>query len=147
MHMHQELLASTCACTALRKASRAISRVYDSALSAHGLSTVQYATLRHIARAEPVALSRLAEDLVTERTALYRALAPLEAKGWVSVEPGPGKSRLASLTPQGRAVIDNAQDDWQAVQTRVVASLGVEQWTSLQTTLHNLVAFNEQPEL
>lgn len=147
MHMHQGPSSGICVCTALRKASRAISRVYDSALSAHGLSTVQYAILRHIARAEPVALSRLARDLVTDRTALYRALAPLEAKGWVTVEPGLGKSRRASLTARGGSLLSSAQADWEAVQARVVGTLGPEQWASLQTQLHDLAAFTEQSEL
>jgi len=77
MHMHHDLLAGPCACTALRKAGRAVSRAYDEALAAHGMSTAQFAILRHVARGAPLALSRLAEQLVMDRTSLYRAVAPL----------------------------------------------------------------------
>ena len=74
MHMHQ---SSTCACTALRKASRAVGRLYDEMLADSGLTTAQFAILRHLARAESLPLSRLADHLVMDRTSLYRGLTPM----------------------------------------------------------------------
>lgn len=135
MHMHHDSTEGRCACTALRKAARAVSRVYDDALSDKGISTAQFAILRHIARDEPIGLSQLADQLAMDRTTLYRGLAPLEANGWVSVEQGKGKSRLASLTSAGRAAMHEAEDDWRQVQARIVAALGADQWKALQSTL------------
>src|SRR5215216_4692041 len=97
MHMHHET-SSACACMLLRKAARAVGHVYDEALASHGMTTAQFAILRTVVRGEPLPLSRLAEQLVLDRTSLYRALAPLEAKGWVAVVPGQGKTKLATLT-------------------------------------------------
>ncbi len=142
MHMHQASVAGLCVCTALRKASRAMSRVYDEALASHGLSTAQFAILRHVARAEPVALSRLAEQLVMDRTSLYRAVAPLEAKGWLAVEAGSGRSRLARLTAAGRDVMESAEADWEAVQGKVVDALGTQQWAALRASLADVVALS-----
>jgi DNA-binding MarR family transcriptional regulator len=79
-----------------------------------------------------------------DRTTLYRGLAPLEAKGWVAVEQGPGKARLASLTPAGRAAMNEAEDDWHEVQARIVAALGAEQWATLQSTLRAVTEIARQ---
>ncbi|MFT4056061.1 MAG: MarR family winged helix-turn-helix transcriptional regulator [Novosphingobium sp.] len=133
--MHHESSEGPCACTALRKAARAVSRVYDDALSCRGISTAQFAILRHVARGEPIGLSRLADQLAMDRTTLYRGLAPLETKGWVSIEQGSGKARFASLTPAGRTEMHEAEDDWHGVQTRIVEALGADQWTALQSAL------------
>ncbi|WP_340266079.1 MarR family winged helix-turn-helix transcriptional regulator [Sphingobium mellinum] len=144
MHMHHDSISSPCACTTLRKAGRAVSRVYDDALSRHGISTTQFAILRHVARGEPIGLSQLADQLVMERTTLYRGVAPLEAKGWVAVEQGPGKARIASLTAAGRAAMQEAEVDWHEVQARMVGALGADQWATLQSVLRTVTEIARQ---
>jgi len=143
MHMHHDF-AAACACTTLRKASRAVGRAYDEALAGNGMTTAQFAILRHVARGEPLALSRLAEQLVLDRTSLYRALAPLEAKGWVGVAAGAGRTKLASLTPAGRAAVAGAETDWEAVQARIVGAMGEETWVQLEAGLKALTALAER---
>ena len=144
MRMHQDMIEGPCVCTALRKAARAVSRVYDEALAGCGMSTAQFAILRHVGRGEPLALSRLAEQLAMDRTSLYRALTPLEAKDWIAVAPGPGKSRLASLTAAGRAAMHNAEDDWQRVQSRITGDMGEAQWTALEAALRTITGLARQ---
>jgi DNA-binding MarR family transcriptional regulator len=135
MHMHQ----IACACTALRKASRAVTRLYDERLAAHGMTTTQFSILRHLARAGDLPLSRLADRLVMDRTSLYRTLTPVERAGWVAVDIGPGRSKLARLTAAGRAAIASAEDDWQSAQDRVVGELAGDEWQALLGTLDRLV--------
>ena len=141
MHMHHETLTGPCACTTLRKAARAVARLYDEALAGAGMTTAQFAILRHVARNQPVPLSRLADSLVMDRTSLYRALTPIEAKGWVSVAAGQGKAKLASLTPQGRAAMEAAEGDWEVVQHRIAGGIGAEAWEGLATGLRALTEF------
>ena len=138
MYMHHESMSGPCACTTLRKAARAVGRVYDEALAGRGMTTAQFAIRRHVARGGSVPLSRLADSLVMDRTSLYRALAPVEARGWVAVSPGPGKSRLAALTDQGRAALDDAEGDWEAVQRRIIGTMGPENWAGLEAGLRAL---------
>ena len=142
MHMHRNSRAGpcACACTTLRKAARAVARVYDDALAEAGMTTAQFAILRHIAREQPVPLSRLADSLVMDRTSLYRALAPIEGKGWVKIAPGAGKAKLATLTPKGRAAMKGAESDWAAVQNRIVGTMGAEAWAGLETGLRALTS-------
>jgi hypothetical protein len=74
-----------CACTTLRKAARAISRIYDEALAGAGINVTQLAILRAIGRAgdDGAPLSRLAENLVMDNTSLYRGLGPLIRSRWI----------------------------------------------------------------
>lgn len=144
MYMHHDSPTFACACTTLRKASRAVTRAYDDALAANGMTTAQFAILRHIARGEPLALSRLAEQLVLDRTSLYRALAPIEARGWVSIGAGAGRTKLASLTAAGRGAIDAAEADWEGVQARIVGAMGKEKWMELEAALQAVTELAER---
>jgi DNA-binding MarR family transcriptional regulator len=140
MHMH-DMTSSTCACTALRKATRTLTRHYDEHMAAHGLTTSQFAILRNIDRAEDIALSELADRLVMDRTTLYRALRPLEAAGWVKTRPAPrGHIRLARLTSDGRATMHAAEPAWEASQAELLAALGDSGWQQLHEAAAGVVA-------
>lgn len=131
---------SPCACTSLRKAARAVSRVYDDALSGTGMTIAQFSVLRHVARGGEVPLSRLAEALVMDRTSLYRALVPLERQGWIDIaQAARGRTRIASLTEAGRAAMEGATDPWREAQERLIGALGPADWTRLETLLRGVV--------
>lgn len=131
---------SPCACTSLRKAARAVSRVYDEALSDTGMTIAQFSVLRHVARGGETPLSRLAEALVMDRTSLYRALAPLERQGWIAIAGAPqGRARIASLTDAGRTAMDAATAPWIAAQERLIGALGAGDWAKLETLLRGVV--------
>jgi DNA-binding MarR family transcriptional regulator len=85
-------------CTALRKASRRISQLYDTALAPSGVKTTQRAILAQIGRSEPVTVA-LAEALVMDSGALAHTLKPLERDGLlaVAVDPADRRNRLTSL--------------------------------------------------
>src|ERR1044072_3398166 len=102
MHMHRNSRAGpcACACTTLRKPAPAVARVYDDALAEAGMTTAQFAILRHIAREQPVPLSRLADSLVMDRTSLYRALAPSAGKGWGEIAHGAAGPAAGGAGPQ-----------------------------------------------
>ncbi|MEP9357570.1 MarR family transcriptional regulator [Sphingomonas sp. KR3-1] len=136
--MHHEPLPPACACTLLRKAARVAGRLYDAALAGHDMSIAQFALLRHIARGEPLALSRLAEQLEMDRSSLYRAIAPLEKRGWVEVTPGAGRSKAARLTEAGRAALHAAEPDWAAMQHRVEAEVGTALWKVMKSGIETL---------
>lgn len=131
---------SPCACTSLRKAARAVSRVYDDALSGTGMTIAQFSVLRHIARGGEMPLSRLAEALVMDRTSLYRAIAPLERQGWIEVASAArGRARIASLTEAGSAAMEGATGPWRAAQERLIGAFGATEWTRLETLLRGVV--------
>jgi DNA-binding MarR family transcriptional regulator len=133
-----------CACTALRKAARAVSRAYDEALAGSGLTTNQFAVLRHAARLADPPLSRLAESLVMDRTSLYRTLQPMVRAGWLEIVAAPrGRAKLARLTPAGRAVMESAAPAWEAAQAGFLARFGAEPWAQVNAALSQVVAAAE----
>ena len=138
MYMHHE--SQICACTALRKASRAVTRLYDERLAKHGVTTTQFSILRNLARHGALPLSDLAALLVMERTTLYRTLTPMERAGWVGISAGQGRTRIAKLTTKGRRVMAAAEQDWSILQRDMLGGLGAEKWQSLQSLLAEITA-------
>lgn len=130
-----------CACTALRKASRAISRLYDERLADSGMTITQFAILRNLAREGPLPLGRLADLLVMERTSLYRTLAPIERHGWIAIATGrSARIKVAAVTDAGRAAMTAATGPWNAAQAEIAAAIGVPDFRALETQLRRLVA-------
>src|SRR5438270_611200 len=92
-----------CACSQLRRTSRAVSTLYDQFLASAGLTVTQYAILVNIARAGTIHRTQLAAQLGMERTTLTRNLQPLERDGLVTQKPGKDRRELMlSLTAAGR---------------------------------------------
>jgi DNA-binding MarR family transcriptional regulator len=115
---------SQCNCTALRKASRRISQLYDTALAPSGLKTTQRAILAQIGRSEPTTVGELAEALVMDSGALAHTLRPLERDGLigVAVNPDDRRNRLITLTRRGRAKLAETDVLWTKAQRGFEAS-------------------------
>jgi DNA-binding MarR family transcriptional regulator len=150
MHMHHDSLrldGPACACTALRKASRAATRLYDEVMAGTGMSIAQFAILRNIARNAPIPLSRLADLLVMDRTTLYRGLRPLERDGWVAIDAANSRVKTARLTDAGRKAMLDATDAWEDAQRRLLDRFSRPDWASVETSLAQLVtiASEERP--
>jgi DNA-binding MarR family transcriptional regulator len=137
MYIHQMSSSPPCACTTLRKAARAVTRFYDAAIERAGMTTTQFAVLRAAERAGTVTMSRLADDLVMDRTSLYRTVAPLLRDGWLRSEASDddARAKCVVLTPLGRSRIARAAKEWEVAQARVVAHIGPQRWASLSASL------------
>lgn len=109
-----------CVCANLRRATRAITNLYDLALASSGLKITQFSLLRAVARSEPVAISALAEEMALDRTTLARNLAPLERDRLVALKPG-SDQRVTEvrLTRAGRDAIAAALPLWKKTQADV----------------------------
>jgi len=136
------LAKSQCNVTALRKASRRLSQIYDAALAAHGLRSTQRAILAHIARANSPTMSELAAALVLDRTALNHNLKPLERDGYlkVLVDENDARGRRIELTARGQQILDASQNDWQAAQLRFEQLFGKTQAAALRSALEAIAA-------
>ena len=131
-----------CACTTLRKASRAVARLYERHLAEAGLSATQFAILRAIERRGTCNLRPLADELVMDRTSLYRAIAPLERDGLVAVEADAvdARARQASLTDAGRARIALALPHWRAAQSTFIEGFGSGDYGAFIDDLNRAIA-------
>jgi DNA-binding MarR family transcriptional regulator len=133
---------SVCNCTALRKATRRVSQLYDSALEPCGIKATQRTMLSQIARSGTPALGELADALVMDRGALTHNLKPLARDGLVkiSVDPQDRRNRLVALTAQGRAKLAESDALWTRAQRGFEAGFGTAKSASLRKALEYLVS-------
>jgi DNA-binding MarR family transcriptional regulator len=134
-----------CACTTLRKASRAVARLYERHLAEAGLTATQFAILRAIERGGTRNLRPLADELVMERTSLYRAIAPLERDALVVIkaDADDARARRASLTPAGHERIRVALPHWQSAQRAFIDGFGAPTYGRFVNDLRRAIAQGE----
>jgi DNA-binding MarR family transcriptional regulator len=132
---------SPCNCLALRQASRHVSQIYDRYMAKVGLRGSQYSILSKLSRLGAMPIGKLAETMVLDRTALGRALRPLERERLVMVGPGPdARTRSVSLTPPGQARFNEAVVQWRKAQKEFEGGFGAEAAQALRSTLQRVVA-------
>jgi DNA-binding MarR family transcriptional regulator len=128
-----------CTCFNLRKATRALTQIYDDALRPIGLGANQVAILSVVKAIGPIGMGDLATPLVTDRTTLTRNLKPLiDAEYLVSHEGKDRRRRLIALTSKGRRVLSEAAPLWKEIQTRVANDLGQKRWARLLDDLNQV---------
>ena len=131
----------SCAAFNLRRTSRAVTALYDSALAASGLSSTQVTILIAIAKSEPVSVGVLAEILLADHTTLTRNLALLSTEGLVKISPRSAmRRRLVSLTAKGTAALSRSLNRWRKVQAQFVCSFGEQRWKEAGRALEELAA-------
>ena len=133
---------SRCNCTSLRKASRRISQLYDTALAPSGLKTTQRAILAQIGRSEPTTVGKLAEALVMDSGALAHTLKPLERDGLLAVvvDPEDRRNRLITLTRHGRTKLAETDALWASAQRGFEAAFGAAESDTLREALRFLIS-------
>jgi DNA-binding MarR family transcriptional regulator len=133
---------SRCHCTALRKASRRISQLYDAALAESGLKTTQRAILAQIERSEPTTVGALAEALVMDAGGLAHTLKPLGRDGLIkiSADPQDRRTRRIRLTPAGRAKLEETDVLWEAAQRSFEKGFGAARAKALREAMQLLVS-------
>jgi DNA-binding MarR family transcriptional regulator len=111
------------------------------ALEPAGLNVTQLAVLRAIQRHPGEPLTRVAEDLCMDRTSLYRAVAPMQRDGWLTVAAGAdARSRSAEFTAKGLRILEAADPAWGRTQTEIIERFGRDKWAALVAELERLSA-------
>ena len=137
----KNLSQDSCACTAVRRASRAITQLYDLVLSPSGLRATQFIILLAIGQEGEIAQCRLAEDYAVSIETLSRRLGSLRRKGLVHLRDGSlHHQHVYSLTERGRAELDRAIPHWNRAQVRLKATLGEADLKLLFSLCDRLVA-------
>jgi DNA-binding MarR family transcriptional regulator len=117
----------TCACSNLRRASRAVTQLFDAYFEEIGLKATQFTVLAALAYAdaEPPTIGELAETLVLEQSSLSRNLAVLERLGFVRLVPRPEdrRERVVTMLRPGRAALARAFPLWKKAQTTIATAL------------------------
>ena len=131
-------MGMTCACYNLRRASRAVTQVFDAYFDAIGLKATQFTVLAALAyesEGRPT-VSHLADVLVLEQSSLSRNLAVLQKQGLVRLVAGDDKrERIVMLTRAGRIALTRGYPVWQEAQSAIAAALDPKE---LETQLRAL---------
>lgn len=133
---------SRCHCTALRKASRRITQLYDLALAPSGLKVTQQALLAQIKRSGSTTVAELAEAMVMNAGGLAHTLKPLVRDGLVTIgqDPNDRRSRSIKLTPAGRAKLKESEALWEAAQRGFEKQFGRGESKALHVAIGLLIS-------
>jgi DNA-binding MarR family transcriptional regulator len=117
---------ANCLCLASRQAARRVTRIFDRELRPYGLRATQFTVLAMLSLRGATTIGELADALGIERTTLTRNLALIEHASWVKIEPAKqdARSRLVTVTDQGRAVLAPAFPAWRKAQDITTAAIG-----------------------
>jgi DNA-binding MarR family transcriptional regulator len=131
-----------CTCLRMRRATRRLTQIYDSALEPAQLTVSQFGLLANLYQphsGEPSGLSIgvTAQRLGMDPTTLMRTLKPLIARGLIKNVPDPADARvrIVRLTAKGERALRKALPLWRQAQQHVEAALGLEATRALNGLL------------
>src|SRR5579863_5031121 len=77
-----------CMCASFRRASRALTQLYDQALRPLGLRGTQFTVLQALSIVGEVSQGKLGQILAMDSTTLTRTLEIMGRRGWIAKQPG-----------------------------------------------------------
>lgn len=128
-----------CACSNLRKAARAVTQLFDAALKPARIRSTQFALLVTIAKLAPVAINRLAQIFVIDRTTLTRSLRLMERHGLVAIsQRSTMRQRFVMLSSKGSEALAKTLPLWREAQRSFVGHVGEQYWESMRRQLEKM---------
>ncbi|MFD1956365.1 MarR family winged helix-turn-helix transcriptional regulator [Paenibacillus thailandensis] len=124
----------------------------SSELAPYRIGSGQYIFLMAIASREPTTQKALSEKLLIDKTTTAKAIAKLEAEGYVRREADPADNRyhLLYLTEAGREVVPKVKEALARVKNKTRRGITDEQYdlllSMLKIVLRNLSEREEAPE-
>jgi len=129
----------------VRKAARAITKLYEEVLRPSGLRATQFSLLMATRVMGPVTVVKLAQVMVMDRTTLTRNLQILETRGLITIRPGEDRrEREVTLTAVGMEVLTKAVPLWEEAQERVKKELGEERLQNLLGDLSEMISLTRK---
>ena len=114
----------TCACSSLRRASRAVTQHYERHFRGSGLRATQFTILATLAQTGPLSISELSAQLGLDRTTLSRNLRLIEDEGWIApLGHDDQRVRKMTLTHKGMKKASAALVFWKRADRRVAPIL------------------------
>lgn len=121
-----------CASLNLRRAARVVTRHYDQALRAAGITATQLPLLAAINAGVSLSISALAKELDLERSTVSRELDVLERRSLIKSSEGADKrATVLALTPRGHKTLAAAFAAWQEAHDAVTRAYGSDAFDAL----------------
>jgi DNA-binding MarR family transcriptional regulator len=121
-----------CACANLRRAARAVTRLYNGELQPDGIELTQFTLLMTLDRTGEISQGKLGNVLALDSTSLTRMLKPLQKRGWIKARVGEDRRhRFLRLTPSGREKLQQCLPHWEQAQRKLQQGLSEPIWAQL----------------
>lgn len=120
----QSVPALPCACANLRRAARAVTRLYNQALRPSGIEITQFTLLMALNLTGEASQGEVSDLLALDSTTLTRTLSLLKRRRWIRVRKGDDRrQRLLSLTPAGQVKLQESMPYWSQAQVGLQTAL------------------------
>lgn len=134
-----------CACANLRRASRAVTRMYNQELRKTGLEATQYTLLMGLDLTGETAQGELGTLLGLDSTTLTRMLGLLTKHRWIIIRPGKDRrERLVRLSVLGKDKLRQARAHWERAQKHLREGLGEDAWNQMAGLLGAITRASSQ---
>jgi len=134
-----------CTCANLRRAARAVTRLYNRELKAVDIEITQFTLLMTLDTAGKISQGRLGKVLGLDSTTLTRMLDLLKTRGWVHAKEGKDRRfRIFSMTRAGGEKFRQALPHWKGAQDRLEKTLGATKVAQLTEILGKVAAISAQ---
>jgi DNA-binding MarR family transcriptional regulator len=116
-----------CMCASLRRASRALTQLYEDALRPTGLRATQFTVLQTLSIAGEVTQGGLGQILAMDSTTLTRTLTIMSRHGWIAKRRGEDRREWRMrLSEAGETQLKRALPHWEKAQKQLRRHLGEE---------------------
>jgi DNA-binding MarR family transcriptional regulator len=130
-----------CLAVRVRLLSRAVTRVYDTALRPYGLTIAQLNLLTSIAVRQPVPAGQVAQLLSMEISTLSRNARLLRQDGLIDIERAEhGNGRVLRLTDAGSEKLAELRSAWRDAQQQAHELIGADVATSIKQRVDAMFA-------
>ena len=135
-----------CTCANLRRAARAVTRLYNGQLRSDDIEITQFTLLMALDQTGEIPQGKLGKLLALDSTTLTRVLALLKKRGWIQEKEGEDRRiRLVRLTSAGRAKLQHSAPHWKRAQARMQGALGEDTMRQLTGVLAQVTAMAADP--
>jgi DNA-binding MarR family transcriptional regulator len=137
--------AKFCMCYNLRKTSRAITQLYDKMLEPSGIPITQFSLLVEISISKSPTITKLANEMIVDRTTLTRNLGILERQGLVDIIELDNDKRIKNIiiTNKGKEVLSKALPLWEKAQLNVIEGFGKVNSKDMLSGLSKIIKLTE----
>ncbi|SFB50329.1 DNA-binding transcriptional regulator, MarR family [Cohnella sp. OV330] len=113
----------------------------SSELAPFRIGSGQYLILMAIANKEPITQKALSEELLLDKTTITKAIAKLEAEGYVRREPDPADNRyhLLYLTEAGGDVVPKVKEALNRVSNQSLVGINEDEYALMLSLLKKVI--------
>lgn len=137
-------VVDTCPGYFLGKAYRKVSRIFEEEFRTSDLTMPQFAVMVNTGLTEAATGSEIAERLGSDLSTISRIMDIVVRRGLVQETRAEDRRvRVYRLTPEGRAVLDEALVKWKQAKQRILRDVDRSEWDTTIETLRQMAAIPE----